>query len=130
MQQFLELHPDKGTVFEEVDHEKNAERDLEYINAEVDALIAARELSVEQMETLGRVLIGSKTDSMKTSELKRDILIFAKDYPIDFLEALDNDDMALESLVKEMFSKDYCLLEEKTEKFTITYLAIKKNVIG
>ena len=95
---------------------KNAERDLEYINAEVDALIAARELSVEEMETLGRVLIGGQVASMKTSELKRDILIFARDYPMDFLDALDNDDMALESLVKKMFADGMLSFRKKKQR--------------
>lgn len=129
LQNFLELHPDKGIIFEEVDHEKNAERDLEYINAEVDALISARELSVEEMETLGRVLIGGKVDSMKTSELKRDILIFARDYPMDFLDALDNDDMALESLVKKMFADGMLSFRKKSREVYYNLPNNKKRLL-
>ena len=61
-------HPLKGLFFEEHDEVKIAESDVEYLNAEVDALIAARDLSVEEAEAILRVELGSKVSEMKSKE--------------------------------------------------------------
>ena len=66
---------------------------------------------------------------MKTSELKRDILIFARDYPIDFLDALDNDDMALESLVKKMFADGMLSYRKKSREVYYNLPNNKKRLI-
>ena len=46
LQWFLEIHPDNGKKFEVVDNEKDAETELEVMNYEVDALIAAKQLGL------------------------------------------------------------------------------------
>eukprot|EP01043_Picozoa_sp_COSAG02_P104277 COSAG02_NODE_40269_length_407_cov_0.951299_1_plen_87_part_01 len=55
LQKFLAYHPLNGIKFEEVDTAKDAAREVEMLNVEVDALIAAKQLNVDQMESLGRV---------------------------------------------------------------------------
>ena len=64
--------------FEEHDEVKIAESDVEYLNAEVDALIAARDLSVEEAEAILRVELGSKVSEMKSKEIKKRHLIVRK----------------------------------------------------
>ena len=39
------------------------------------------------METLGRVFLELRVDNMTTAELKRDIILFAKNHPEEFLDA-------------------------------------------
>jgi hypothetical protein len=53
-------------------------------------LIEASKLSIEQIESLSRVLFGKDTSRISTAELKRDMLIFAKSNPSDFLEAIND----------------------------------------
>jgi len=124
LQKFLSLHPDNGIVFEEVDTERDAQEDLEYINYEVDALIAAREMELDQMEAIARVALGIDVDKVKTAELKRDILIFARNNPQEFLEALDNEDIALESMVKRMFTENLLSYRRKNRE---VYFNLKNN---
>jgi hypothetical protein len=76
LQQFLELHPGNGTVFVEVDNEKDAEKDLEYLNLEVKALTLAAELDLDKMLMIGRVLMGERVNKLKSAELRRDILLY------------------------------------------------------
>jgi hypothetical protein len=60
-------------------------------------MMTARELSVEKLETVARVLLGSKIDKMSTHELKRDVLIYAKRHPKDFLNMLDDPMLELQN---------------------------------
>ena len=59
LQKFLELHPGNGQVFEEVNTEKDAQAELDIINYEVDALIAAKQMDISTMETVARVYLGA-----------------------------------------------------------------------
>ena len=79
LQEFLHYHPMNGIRFVEVDEEKDAQAQLEEMNKELDALSEARSLSIEQLETMTRVLFGKDPSRSTTAELKRDILIFAVD---------------------------------------------------
>ena len=89
LQEFLSLHPQNGLKFEEVNLERDAKDDVEYLNMEVDALVEARSLSIEQVENLCRVLFSMNTDKYTTAELKRDMLVYARNNPADFLNALN-----------------------------------------
>jgi hypothetical protein len=90
LQKFLSLHPSNGSLFEEVNTERDATNEIEKINYELDAMMTARDLPIEKLETIGRVLLGSKIDKMSTHELKRDVLVYAKRHPKDFLEMLND----------------------------------------
>ena len=96
LNKFLELHPKNGVVFEEIDMERDAQKELDEINYEIDALIAAKSLPIEKIEAICRVALGLNVAKMSSSELKRDVLIYAKNRPQEFLEMLDDPDMDLD----------------------------------
>jgi len=96
LQKLLSLyHPLKGMYFEEYDAVEEAGLDSEYLNLEVDALVAARELSVDEAEAVLRVEYGSKVSDMSSKEIKRDILLFAKRNPGLFLNLMQDDNVHL-----------------------------------
>lgn len=103
LQQFLHYHPLNGRTFIQVDFEKDAVEEVEMLNAEVDALIQARQLSIEQIETATRVLFGKDPSRFTTAELKRDILIYAKRDPHGFLNMLNDPMLKLQSDVHVFF---------------------------
>lgn len=103
LQLFMHYHPMNGRIFEEVDNEKDAEKELELINNEVEALIKAKEMSIEQIETMTRVLFGKDPSRITTAELKRDIIVFAKNNPEDFLDAMDDPDLQYNGKVMLFF---------------------------
>ena len=105
LQEFLHYHPMNGGKFVEVDDAKDAEEEVEMLNLEVEALVVASQMSIDQIETLSRVLFGKDTSSISTVELKRDILIFAKSNPFDFLEAIDDPTMKVQGTVQLFFDK-------------------------
>jgi hypothetical protein len=44
LQRFLEVHPDNGAVFEEVDNKRDASKELDVIEVEIEALNVARKM--------------------------------------------------------------------------------------
>ena len=70
LQRFLAYHPLNGKKFEEVDTAKDAAQEVEALNVEVDALIAAKKMGLEAMESVGRVLLNGDVTKMSSAELK------------------------------------------------------------
>lgn len=95
LQEFLHYHPLNGKKFEEVDQEKDAQEDLDHMIQEIDALSTAKELSIEQMETVGRVLLSRDVSTMTTSELRRDLLVYARRDSAAFMSAIENPELQL-----------------------------------
>lgn len=103
LQEFLYYHPLNGRTFIEVDHEKDAAKEVESLSAEVDALIQARQLTLEQLETVSRVLFGKDPSRFTTAELKRDVLVFAKKDPKGFLNVIEDPSLRLQANVHVFF---------------------------
>ena len=68
--------------------------------------IAASDLPLAKLEMIGRVLMGARVDKIKTNELKRDVLLYAREDPEGFLEMLDDSDLELEELVIKAFDQN------------------------
>ena len=105
LQYFLQLHPENGKVFEEINNERDAEKDLETFNYEVDALIAAKQLELVELERIGRVILGKDVTRISTPELRRDILVYARQNPREFLDALNDPMTNVKSTIALMFDK-------------------------
>jgi hypothetical protein len=129
LQKFLSYHPDNGSIFEEVNTEKDASSDIEKLNFELDAQLAARDLSVEQLETVARVLLGSKIDKMSTAELKRDVLIYSKRYPKEFLEMLNDPMLELQNTVAKILGNNLLTLRNKNRDVYYNLTQNKKKLL-
>lgn len=103
LQKFLHYHPLNGKSFEEVNLEKDASKEMESLETEVDALIEARSLSLEELENVCRVAFGRSTDRLSSAEMKRDVLMFAKYNPTDFLRILQDPELRYNSKVQKFF---------------------------
>jgi len=62
---------------------------------QIDALNAARGMDIEQIEAILRVEFGSKVNDMSSKELKRDVLIFARQNPVLFIELAKDENVQL-----------------------------------
>lgn len=129
LQKFLSYHPDNGSIFEEVNTEKDAYSEYEKLNYELDAQLAARDLSVEQLETVSRVLLGSKIDKMSTAELKRDVLIYSKRYPKEFLEMLNDPMLELQNTVAKILGNNLLTLRNKNRDVYYNLAQNKKKLL-
>ena len=96
LQKFLSLyHPQRDVTFYEEKPAKQAASEVEIIELEIDALTAARSLDIDMAEAVMRVEVGSKVSSMSSKELKRDLLIFAKNNPELFLDLVNDENVVL-----------------------------------
>jgi hypothetical protein len=105
LQHFLSIHPSNGTVFIEVNKEQDAQGELETMNLEADAVLAARSMDISQMEIVARVMLDVDPEKLSSTELRRDMMILAKRYPADFLEAIEDPEMDMYSTVTLMIKK-------------------------
>jgi hypothetical protein len=96
LQKLLSLyHPDRNKVFEELDPVKNAAQDIEILELEADAILMARQIDIDMAEAIMRVEKGSEVSQMSSKELKRDLLVFARNNPALFLELASDDNVQL-----------------------------------
>jgi hypothetical protein len=99
LQKLLSLyHPDRNKLFKEKDPEKEAASELDILNIELEALQAASNMEIDQLEAILRTEIGSRVSQMKSKELKRDGLIFAKNNPRLFLDLAKDEDIELRNI--------------------------------
>jgi len=96
LQKILSLyHPLKNKIYRELDQVEIAKDDLFELELEIDALNAAKNIEIDQAEAIMRVEMGSKVSEMSSKELKRDLLLFAKNNPKLFLELANDDNVQL-----------------------------------
>ena len=96
LQKLLSLyHPHKDTIYEEYKPEGIAADEIEVLDMQVDALIAARNIDIDMAEAIMRVEKGSEVSKLSSKELKRDLLVFARNNPKLFLELADDENVML-----------------------------------
>ncbi len=105
LQKFLHYHPLNGVKFEEINKAKDATEEVDYLLVQADALIEAKSLSIEQLENVCRVLFNMDTSKTSTAEMKRDILVFAKNNPTDFLDVITDPELQLVGTVQRFFDQ-------------------------
>ena len=99
LQQILSnYHPERNHTYAELDTEAVAADDLDIISLEFEALSAAMEMDIEHAEAIVRTEVGSKVSKMTSKELKRDLLIMAKQNPALFLELANDDNINIRNL--------------------------------
>ena len=130
LQQFLHYHPLNGKKFEEVVVEKDAQKDLDVMTMQVDALVEAKSLSLEQMENIARVLFNTDISKLSTAELKRDILVFAKNNPTVFLNAINDPELKLLSTVQKFFDNKVLSFRNKKRDVHYNLEGNKKRLVA
>ena len=96
LQKFLSLyHPDNNKLFYEHKPIEIAENQIEILEMEADAILMARQMDIDLAEAIMRVEKGSEVSKMSSKELKRDLLLFARNNPRLFLELANDDNVVL-----------------------------------
>tara|TARA_A100000172_G_scaffold4336_2_gene2619 strand:- start:11288 stop:12106 length:819 start_codon:yes stop_codon:yes gene_type:complete len=96
LQKFLSLyHPHRDKIYTEYKPAEEAANEIEILELEADAILMARELDIDMAEAIMRVEKGSNVSKMSSKELKRDLLVFARNNPALFLELAADDNVQL-----------------------------------
>ena len=130
LQQFLHYHPLNGNIFVEVDKEKDAAAEVQDLDLEIEALVEARQLSIEQIETLTRVMFGKDPSTVSTAELKRDILVFAKREPKEFLTILNDPELKFQAKVRLFFENKLLILRNGDKEVWFNTATNKKKMLS
>ena len=119
LQKLLSIyHPLKGRVYEEFSAMAEAEDDLDIIHLEIDAMTAARSMDIDQVEAILRVERGSTVNTMSSKELKRDILLFAKNNPSNFIALAKDDNVQLRNFAIKAQEANLIKLSQDQRTFT------------
>jgi len=88
-------HPDRGNLYYEYKPQEIAKNEIDTLELEIEALMVAKDLDIDMAEAVMRAEIGSEVSKMSSKELKRDLLLYAKNNPELFLELVNDDNVQL-----------------------------------
>ena len=96
LQKLLSLyHPDRDVLYYEDKPVAKAKNQIAWLEMEIEALNAARDISVDLAEAIMRAEIGSKVSELSSKELRRDLLLFARRNPQLMLELVNDKNVQL-----------------------------------
>ena len=131
LQQFLSIyHPDLGKVYAEFDANKEAEAEVKTVQEELDAMNIAKDLPIEDLEAIARVVLQGRVSDMASNEIRRDMLIYARQNPNEFIQLTKDENINLRNIAVRgvemgiLFIKDdqrtVCWNDSKKEKIITT----------
>jgi len=119
LQKLLSIfHPLRGKVYEEFSAVEEAEDDLDELDLQIDALVFAREMEIDQAEAIMRVEIGTSVNSMSSKELRRDLLLFAKNNAKLFIELANDENVHLRNVAIKAAEAGIIALSQDQRTFT------------
>ena len=96
LQKLLSIyHPSLNVKYYEFSKVEKATDDLIYLEMEIEALNAAKSMDIDQAEAILRVEVGSEVSKMTSREIKRDLLMFAKNNPDLFIDLANDENVQL-----------------------------------
>ncbi len=120
LQKFLDYHPDNvkngGTLFYEMNHEAEAKKQVESMDLEFEAQKLSRELSMKELEAVMRYIAPNKVDKMYADEIKRDVRVFAKRYPAEFLDMFDNVEVETDNTIANIIDAKLITFRKKNSE--------------
>jgi hypothetical protein len=111
-------HPDRNKLFFEHKPVQEAAEQIEILELEADAIVAARTVDIDIAEAILRVEKGSEVSTMSSKELKRDLLLFARNNPALFLELLEDDNVVLRNFGIRAVEAGFIKLSQDQRSFS------------
>lgn len=129
LQKLLSLyHPQKGATYLELDAQKDATEEVDFMELEIQALTTAASLDLTHAEAILRVESGANVDSMKSAEIKRDLYVFAKNDPELFLELVKDEDVKLRNYAAKAIAKG--ILKLSPDKKTVSLKSTGEKLLN
>jgi len=115
LQKLLSLyHPNRSKLYAEKDDVQEAMDDLDYLELEIEALNVAKQMDIDDAEAILRVEQGSSVSQMSSKELKRDLLLFARQNASLFLELANDENVGLRNFgIKAVEAKILSLSQDQ-----------------
>ena len=120
LQKLLSLyHPDLNKRYKELMPVQQAEFEVDDLEYEIDALILARQMDIDEAEAIMRTEIGSAVNNLSSKELRRDLLLFAKEQSRLFIELAKDDNVKLRNFGVKAVEQGFLGLADDQRSFTI-----------
>lgn len=118
LQRLLSIyHPDLNNKYTEFDPLIEAEDELDSLELEMEAMNAAFEMDIDIAEAIVRVEVGSRVNKMSSKEIKRDLLLLARNNPSLFLELANDDNVPLRNLAIRATEANIIILSQDQRTF-------------
>jgi len=120
LQKLLSLyHPFvKEGIIGEYKPQEIANHEIDWIEFELAALNLAKSLSIDEIEGILRVEMGEKVNTLSSTELKRDILVFARNNPGLFLQLAEDENTQLRNFAIKAVEANILRLSQDQRTFT------------
>ena len=110
-------HPRLNKLYREFQPQVIADNQVDWIELEIEALNLAQSLDIDASEAILRVEQGSKVSKMSSKEIKRDILVYARNYPQAFIELAQDDNVQLRNIGVKAVEANIIKLAENNRVF-------------
>ena len=118
LQKLLSLyHTKKDSTYTELTPIKDAVEEVDMIELQIEALNLAKSLDIDDLEAVLRVEFGNKVSKMSTKELKRDGLLYARNYPAAFIELANDDNVHLRNIGVKAVENNIIKLSDDNRQF-------------
>jgi len=129
LQKLLSLyHPLKGKIYQEFSAVEVAEDELDILDLQIDALNAAREMDIDHAEAILRVEKGSAVNSMGSKELKRDLLLFARNNPALFINLANDENVQLRNFA--IRAQEVGIISLSQDQRTFTWVSTGRKLMN
>jgi len=112
LRNYLDVHPDNkangGNVYELVDKKREAQVDVDKDFATAEAVMLVKEKPFEDLLSVAASL--NFNVDREASQIKHDLLIYAKKNPVQFVKMFDNPEVTLKAKIR--MAMKYGVLEE------------------
>ena len=129
LQKFLLIHPEFNKRYYEFDPEKNAQDDVETMVSSLDAQVAAKDMNINDLEAIARVVLKNKNliSRMTSSELRRDMIIWARNNSQEFMDLLNDENLKLRNIAVRAVEMN--VLHVKSDNRTVVWGDNKKEKV-
>jgi FtsZ-binding cell division protein ZapB len=102
--------------------------EITWLEMEIEALNAAKNIDIDMAEAIMRVEIGSKVSDMSSKELKRDLLLYAKRNPQLFLELVNDENVVLRNF--GIRATEMNILKLSSDQRTFTWASNNRKLMN
>jgi hypothetical protein len=127
LQKFLFIHPEYNKTFFELDKEANASKEVEEMYTTLDSQIAAKNLDINDLEAIARVCLSSSASNLTSSELRRDMILYAKKNPTEFMSLVNDENLKLRNIAAK--AVEMGILHIKSDNRTVVWNKDRKKKV-
>lgn len=100
MIKFLEITPDNGMLFVELDRDMEASEEVDMFQLRLEAMNFAKDADIEILEPIIADITGRSTKNMTSHEIKRDAYIYAERDPELLLSYRNNPEVQIRTVIR------------------------------